>query len=109
MQVLISVCRLHSLVLSTFILEKALFAWNQRASWHSRVGSFLSREEQEKYFARCLFDAFDAHSDLVHYVTDTHCWAQNGSTHGRVFAASKRRFLTNWIRNRVKSCCLSSV
>ena len=25
--------------------RKALFAWNLRASWHSRVGSFLSREE----------------------------------------------------------------
>ena len=35
--------------------------------------------------------------------SDTDCWAQNGGTHGRVFATFKRRFLTNRTRDGVKS------
>ena len=33
-----------------------------------------------------LFGAFTTHASLVRDVTDTHCRAQNGSTHGRAFA-----------------------
>lgn len=32
------------------------------------------------------------HSDRFHDVTDTNCWAQNGSAHGCVFAIFKRWF-----------------
>ena len=32
------------------------------------------------------------------------CWAQNGSTHDRIFATFKRRVFTNRTRNRVINC-----
>ena len=39
-------------------------------------------------------------------VIDTDCWAQNGITHGRVFASFKCRYLINRTTNRVKNCCV---
>ena len=49
-----------------------------------------------------VIDTIATYVDPVHDVTGTDCWAQNGSTHGHVFAALKRSFLTNRTRNGVK-------
>ena len=38
------------------------------------------------------FGTFVTHAGPVCDVTDTDCWAQNGSTHGRVFMSFKRQF-----------------
>ena len=43
----------------------------------------------------------------VNDVINTDCWAQNDSTHGRVFVTFKRRFLTSSTRNQVNTCSLS--
>ena len=51
-----------------------------------------------------VFDTFATHSGLAYDVIDSDCRAQNGSTHGRVFAIFKRRFLTNRIITAFKSC-----
>ena len=73
----------------------------------SHQGAFMlvTNKKQEKvgssrvwYFRHIIMLAF------VHDVTDTDCWAQNGSTHGRVFTTLKRRFLTNRRRNCIKTC-----
>ena len=48
-------------------------------------------------------------SSLVHDVTKTDCWAQNGSSHGHIFATFKRRFLTNRNRNRLGKKCVSFI
>ena len=57
--------------------------------------------KSRKRLARDVFDTFTTHAGLVHDVTNTDCRAQNGSTHGRVFATFiQRRFLTNRTRNR---------
>ena len=39
--------------------------------------------------------AFATNAGLIHDVTDTGNWAQNGSTHSYVFATFTRRFLTS--------------
>ena len=46
---------------------------------------------------------FDAHAGFVYDVTDTDCWEQNGSTHGRAFAISERKCLTNGSSSREKN------
>ena len=46
--------------------------------------------KSRKGLARDAFDTFATHAGLVYDVTDTDSWTQNGSTHGRVFATSKR-------------------
>ena len=53
-----------------------------------------------------VFDTFATHSGLAYDVIDSDCRAQNGSTHGRVFAIFKRRFLTNRIIIAFKSCVI---
>ena len=40
--------------------------------------------------ARDAFDTYATHAGLGYDVTETDCRAQNGSTHGRVFATLKR-------------------
>ena len=54
--------------------------------------------KSRKGLVRDVFDTFATRSGLVYDVTDTDCWTQNGSTHDRVAATAKRRFLTNRIR-----------
>ena len=44
---------------------------------------FTSKEKT--ILAHDVFDNFYTRSWFVHDVTDTDCWAQNGSTHCRVF------------------------
>ena len=63
--------------------------------------------KSRKRLARDVLHSFASHSGLVHDVTNTYCWAQNGSTHGRVFATYKRGFLTNRTRSVVKNCSVS--
>ena len=41
--------------------------------------------KSRKRLAHDLFATFATHAGLVHDITDTDCWAQNGSTHGHVF------------------------
>ena len=38
-------------------------------------------------------NTFTTHADLAYDVTDTDCWAQSSSTHGRVLAIFDRRHL----------------
>ena len=46
---------------------------------------------------------FATHAICDYGVTDVDCWAQNGHTHGRVFATFKRQYLANMTsRNRLK-------
>ena len=56
-----------------------------------------------------VFNTFATHGGLLRDVTDTVCYAQNGSTLGRLFKTIKRRCLTNRSRNRAKNCCVSVV
>ena len=42
-----------------------------------------------------MYDTFAMHTDLVSDVTDTDCWAQNGSMHGHVVATLKMPTLQN--------------
>ena len=46
---------------------------------------------------------FDTDFGLVHDVTGTDCWAQNGLTCCRIFATFKRRGLASRIINRTKT------
>jgi len=45
-----------------------------------------------------VIGTFATHSGRVYDVTDTSCWAQNGGTHGRIFATFQRRIFEkkNW-------------
>ena len=45
-----------------------------------------------------MIGTFATHSGRVYDVTDTSCWAQNGGTHGRIFATFQRRIFEkkNW-------------
>ena len=47
------------------------------------------QKKNRKRLVRVVLDSSATYSRLVHGVTDTYCWAQNGSTHGRIFAPSK--------------------
>ena len=58
--------------------------------------------QSRKRVAHDVDDTFATYSSLVH-VTDTHCWVQNGGTHGQVFITFKCQFLTNKARNQVKN------
>ena len=40
-----------------------------------------------------------AHASLLYDVTDTDCWAQNGSAHSRVFMTLTHRILLNKTKN----------
>ena len=50
-----------------------------------------------------LFSTYTTHSGIVRDVTDTHCLAQHGSTHCRVFQTFKHLFVSNRIKNEVKN------
>ena len=41
------------------------------------VRSFPLKNRRKKRLARDVFDSFATHADVVHDVTDVHCWAQN--------------------------------
>ena len=57
-----------------------------------------SRGKKKKKLVLDVFDAFATHAGLVYDVAGTDCWAQNGSSHGCVFATFMlRRFITNRI------------
>ena len=66
-----------------------------------RFDLYLCKEQ--KRLARDVFDTFATHFGLVYDVTDTHCWAQNGSSHGQVFETFKRRSLANRPINELKT------
>ena len=42
-----------------------------------------------------VFDVFVTHAGLAHAVTNTDCWTQNGSVHGRASVTFKGGFVTN--------------
>ena len=48
-------------------------------------GSLSANEERKKWALWDVFDLFATHAGLVHDVTDTDCWAKNGSTHRLVY------------------------
>ena len=97
---MIFICRLRLVVLlislqwKYFFLFFFFFTPNLSSSGCSHVGSLLTNEEQKDLACDdYIFDIFATHAGLVYDVTDTDCWAQNGSTRGCVFATFKRRFL----------------
>ena len=47
-------------------------------------------KKSRKMLARDVMDFLPVTADLVYDVTDTDCWAQYGSIHGRVFGTVKR-------------------
>ena len=51
------------------------------------VGALLKSSRERS--ARDVLDAIATHASLVYDVTDTGHWAQNGSTHCRVFVTCK--------------------
>ena len=63
-------------------------------------GSLFASEKQKRLVSD-VFHTFATRVSLIYDVTDTDCWAQNGSTHGRVFAIFKQK-----TRNPVKNYCL---
>ena len=73
---------------------------------HTFSFPFLSLKGRKR-LAHGVSDTSATHAGLVHEVTDTHCWAQNGSTHGHVFIIFRRRLLINRMRNWEKSCCVN--
>ena len=62
--------------------------------------------KNRKRLAHNVPDTFGTHTGFVYDVTVTDCWAQNGSTHGRVFATFRLRFSANRTRNREEHCSL---
>ena len=55
--------------------------------------------KSRKRLARDVLDTFSINGSLVEDLADTDRWPQNLSTHGRVLATFKRRFLTTMARN----------
>ena len=70
--------------------------WARGAATPARSLPMKSR----KTLARDASGTIATYSDLVHGVTGTYCCAQNGTTHGRVFATFKRRFVCIYIKTR---------
>lgn len=75
-------------VLLLFPRDKFFFflASNLNSSRRSHVDLLFINEEQEKVGTSDVHDSFATNADRVYDVTDTECWAQNGSTLGRVYA-----------------------
>ena len=67
--------------INIYSAEVAIFASNFRSS---HAGSLCTNVEEKTGLWGMLY--FDAHAGFVYDVTDTDCWVQNGSTHGRAFA-----------------------
>ena len=82
--------------------------------WVPQEAAILARSlpmKNRKSWSRDVFYAFASHTCLVHDVTDTDGWEQNGGIHGRDFATFKHQFLTHRARKRVKTnknCSASS-
>ena len=83
------ICILHFLVLSIFILKKHIFALNLSSSRHKHCWFTPLTNESKKSWVPEVIDTFAIQSSLAYDVTDTDCWAQNGSTHGRHFKTFK--------------------
>ena len=69
------------------------------------AGSLFTSEEQK--LACDVRDTFATHVSPVYNITDTDCWAKNGSTHSHVLF--KHWFRTNRAKQLVKnnnSCCI---
>ena len=77
-----------------FYKISTFFASNLNSSWGRYFRSIFSNEEKKK--SRGIPDDFDFDytCQLFYDVTDTDNWAQHGSTHGRIFAIFRCRFLT---------------
>ena len=90
------------LVLSIYVHKKYFFvvASSSISSGHSHLGSLFTSEDHKR-LAHDIIDTFDTHSSLVHDITGTDRWAQNGNTHSRVFVIL---FETSMFNNRVRTC-----
>ena len=73
------------------------FVWNLSSSVHSHVHLLLNNKELK----RTLFDTFTKHASLVFDVTNTDCWAQNGSAHSHVSLTYNCGLLANGMRNSI--------
>ena len=84
--------------------NKSTFAASSfSSSGRSHTGSFALHQWRAEKCRLMTYLHFATHACFVYDVTDTDRWAQNGSTHGRAFAAFERRFAANRSRNRVKN------
>ena len=91
-----SIDRLHLYIfMNIFCFEFELLKVQPCWSTHSQLRA-------EKGWHVTYLILLPTHSGLVHGVTDTDSWSQNSSTHSRIFATIKRRFLTDRTKNRAK-------
>ena len=95
----ISICRLRMVVLTISMQQKYFTASNLNSSEQSHIGSLFINAKQKKIGSRRNWHT----CWLVHDVSDTDLWIQNGSGHGHVYATFKRWFLTNQTISRVKN------
>ena len=58
--------------------------------------------EEWKRLAHDVFHILAMHAGLVYDITDTDCWAQNGSTHAHVLVTFKLQFVRNGMRHWVQ-------
>ena len=96
------VYRLHLLFINSCAVEVLFFASNFSSSGlHGTamvVYSLPIKSRTDKGWLVIVFDIFVRHSFLVRDITDTDCWAQNGSTHSCVLTAFRHWCVTNRTR-----------
>ena len=59
---------------------------SENASWPDKVENMQICSSEERGYHGVCRCCFATNAGLVHAVTNTDCWAQNGSIHGRLFA-----------------------
>ena len=92
------VCMLHLVILSFLFYISNFFVSN--LNWFGFLFLFFFSVKSRKN--NLPYDGIHtsaAHASLLYDVTDTDCWAQNGSAHSRVFMTLKHRFLPNRTKN----------
>ena len=93
--------------LCQYLYKKVLFSSNllllgaQPYSWYW-FALYQKRSKQRWCLTYFVFDTFATHSGLVYDVTDTDCWAQNGSNQSYFVQLLNIDVLTNWVRSGVK-------
>ena len=84
---------------SNFFLAWSVSSWGQcwfaLSKWRAENGRFM------------MYLTHAKHVTIVYDIVYTYCWAQNGSTQGHGFVTFKHWFLTNRMRNWVKTFCES--
>ena len=101
MQILPSAGLIFLVLLMPIQKKQFFFLW----IWASQDAAMLVCSlsmKRRKMLAYYVCNTFATNAGLVHGVTDTDCWTQNGSSHDRVFATFKYWSLRNMRENRRK-------